>query len=108
MFITKSQIFVATFLFGSGYLCGVFFNLIYVFINRIRWKVLRIILQFIPCIFLTIAYFICYFIAKLPNYAIYMPIVFLLGCLVERKTLHIPLAYYIKKLYNIVVKRDKK
>ena len=105
MFVTENQLFVAAFLFGAGYLLGIILNFIYFFINKISSKILRGIVQFLPFFILFLTYAYCYFKAKLPNYALYMPVVFLLGCFIERKTLHTTLAYCFKKLYNSIVKR---
>ena len=108
MFVTKSQIFIATFLFGAGFFSGAIFNILYFFINKISCKILRFIFQFLPCILLAFIYCFCYFWARLPDFAPYMPVVFLIGCLVERKTLHLPLANCLKKLYYSIIKRDKR
>ena len=105
MFVTKSQIYVATFLFGVGFFVGIIINFLYFFINKIPFRLLRAVMQFLLCLLLIFTYYICYFYAKLPNYAIYMPIFFLLGWFVERKTLHSVLAYCLKKVYNSIIKR---
>ena len=102
MFVTYEQFYVATLTFAMGYIFAIIYGVCIFPFDYLKSRVLKAIVSVIICLLFTCVYYYIYVVKKFPDFRIYMPICVVLGFYAERKTLHLPLANSLKKVYNML------
>ncbi len=109
MLPTHPQWLLALIFGGIGIISGIavgIINLILILLGRKKW--VEVICDIISCILITTVYIIIINAFNWGQSRIYLLIFFLLGILLERKTLGKLFAKLYHKLYNLIVSKIKK
>ena len=108
MFVTKSQffVFIACVAFGSG--IGFLLSILSAIKFFIKYNVVKIFIDVVLFSIVSVLYSHYTYTLGFPNLRMYMLLGVFIGMALYLKSLHILLANYIKKFYNIIVKNYKK
>ncbi len=108
MFVTNGQIYLFFSCLSFGIASGLVYSVIIFLKKVIKIKVIKILLDLLFFLILSVSFLIYTFLLKFPSIRVYMLVGVVLGLYIYLKSFHFILAKMCKRLYNIVVSKKCK